>query len=77
MSKKQLRQLECIDLMLDDGEIVRIQVPREYFDECLEHIEIAMKQRDWFVSTRWDGCNAKCLGTWVERVNMAKVVAML
>lgn len=66
-----------IDLVMDNGELVRIEVPEKHEDECWDAIENAMKIRDWFSPARWDGCTAKYLGMILTRVNMGKVVAAL
>lgn len=69
--------LEDIDLMLDNGEIVRIQVANRYLDECLESIENAMKRGDWWSSSRFDPCRMTYRGIFMDRVNMGRVVGML
>lgn len=66
-----------IDLLIDSGEIVRLEIPSKHEDECREHIEHSMKTRDWFHACRWEGCSVTYLGTQVEKVNMGRVVAML
>lgn len=66
-----------IDLVLDSGELVRIEVPQKYENECWDHIENSMKTRGWFSPCRWEGCGVKYLGMDMERINMAKVVGTL
>ncbi len=65
------------DLLLDNGEIVRCEVPSKYEDEFWESVEATLKRRDWFSVRQWDGANAQYMGHYVERVNMARVVATL
>ena len=65
------------DLVLDNGELVRIECPKKYTDEFYESIEHAMKLREWWCPSRFDGCKASFMGMDLDRVNIGKVVAML
>lgn len=65
------------DLVLEGGELVRIEYARQHEDEMLESLEHAMKRGDWWAPSLFDGCKANYLGHHIERVNMRKVVAML
>ncbi len=66
-----------VDLVLDNGELVRIECPGKHEDELHESIEHAMKRRDWWSARQFDGCSATYLGVILDRVNMARVVASL
>lgn len=66
-----------IDLVMDTGELVRIECPQKYEDELHDALEMAMKRRDWFATARFDGCTAEFLGLLLERINMARVVGTL
>lgn len=66
-----------VDLVLDNGEIVRIECPNKFHDELHESIEHAMKRRDWWSPARFDGCSAEFMGMRMDRVNMARVVGTL
>lgn len=68
---------EYIDLVLDNGEIVRIECPVKHFDACMDAIGNSMKRRDWWSPSMFDGCRATYLGLYIDRVNMARVVAEL
>ena len=65
------------DLVLDTGELVRIECPAALQDECWESLEHAMKRRDWWSPGQFDGCTAEFLGLSIDRVNMTRVVATL
>jgi hypothetical protein len=65
------------DLLLDNGDIVRLEVPQKFDDEFAAAIENSMKRRDWFSTNQLDGCQATINGIYVERINMARVVAQL
>lgn len=67
----------CIDLLLDNGELVRIEVPRNREDECHDTIENEMKIGGWWSVSRWQGASATYLGHHIDRVNLRRVVAML
>lgn len=66
-----------IDLLLLNGEIVRIEGKSRNEDEILNTIENAMKRRDWWSVRQWEGTSATLLGVPVDRVNMGQVAAML
>lgn len=68
---------EYVDLVLEDGELVRIECPQEQHDELYETLQQAMKRRDVWSPGRFDGCTAHYLGLRLDRVNMARVVGML
>lgn len=68
---------EFVDLLLDNGDIVRIECPPQHFDQCMETIEFTMKRKEWWCAGQFDGCNVKLNGVFIERVNMGRVVAML
>ena len=65
------------DLVLDTGELVRIEYPDKVEDEFFESIENAMKRRDWWSSEQWEGCTATFMGLDLDRVNMGRVVGAL
>lgn len=66
-----------IDLVMDTGELVRIECPQKFNDELHDALEMAMKRRDWFATARFDGCSAEFLGLQLDRINMARVVGTL
>ena len=68
---------EYIDLVIDNGELVRIECPGKYLDECYETLENAMKRRDWWSTIQFDGCNASYMGMSMDRVNMSRGVGTL
>lgn len=67
----------CVDLLLDNGELVRIKCPDKHEDALYDTLEYAMKRRDWWSPDQFDGCNAEYLGLSLGRVNMGKVVGIL
>lgn len=66
-----------IDLLLDNGELVRIEVPKNHEDESRDSIENQMKIGGWWSVSCWQGVSATYLGHHIDRVNMRRVVAML
>lgn len=66
-----------VDLVIDNGELIRIECPSKFEDELYESIEHTMKRRDWFSVMQWDGCSATYMGMRLDRVNMGRVVAAL
>ena len=65
------------DLLLDNGEIVRLEINDKYYDEFMEMVNNSMKTGDWLYMNRFDGCKAEYRGTGLKRVAMWKVVGML
>jgi hypothetical protein len=66
-----------LDLVMDNGELVRIDGPGEYEDEIHESIENAMKRRDWWSARQWENCSATYMGHFLDTVNMARVVGRM
>lgn len=66
-----------IDLVLDSGELVRIECPSKHEDALYESLEHAMKRRDWWSPAQFDKCTATFIGLGMDRVNMARVVGTL
>lgn len=64
----------CIDLVMDNGELVRIEARTRDEEEVRETLEYALKLRGWWAPGRWDCCKAEYLGHRLDRVNMARVV---
>ena len=69
--------IEYVDLMMDNGELVRIECPDKYTDDLHDSLEHAMKRRDWWAPSRFDGCRAEYMGIAMDRVNMGRVVGRL
>lgn len=66
-----------IDLVLDTGELVRIECPAKFEDQLHDSIQHAMKRRDWWSTGQFEGCTAEFMGLSMDRVNMARVVGTL
>ena len=69
--------MEYVDLMMDNGELVKIKYPDRHMDALHESLEHAMKRRDWWSPNQFDGCDVEYLGISLDRVNMGKVVGIL
>lgn len=66
-----------VDLVLDDGELVRIECPSKHDDELYETLDHCRKRRDWWSPNQFEGCSATYMGHRIGRVNMARVVGMM
>ncbi len=66
-----------LDLLLDNGELVRIECPGKFDDELHDTLGNALKRRDWWSPNLFDGCSAEYLGVRLDRVNMGRVVGVL
>lgn len=66
-----------VDLLIDNGELVRIECPEKLEDDLWDSLENCMKRRDWWSPGIFDGCRATYLGHSIDRVNMGRVVATL
>lgn len=66
-----------VDLVLDNGELVRIECNSKFEDELHEAISNSMKRKDWFSPGMFESCYAEYLGMRLDRVNMSRVVGTL
>lgn len=66
-----------VDLILDSGELVRIECPDKHEDALHDSLQNAMKRRDWWAPNQFAGCKAEFMGMLLDRVNMGRVVATL
>lgn len=66
-----------VDLVIDNGELVRIECPSRYEDELHDSIENRMKRGDWWSVRQFADCMATYMGHNIERVAMRRVVALL
>lgn len=66
-----------VDLLLDNGELIRIECPMKHENGLYDTIENSMKCRDWWSPARFDGCTASYLGKTMDRVNMGRVIGLL
>jgi len=65
-----------LDLVMDNGELVRIECSDKFDDELYSSLEMAMKRKDWWSPSQFDRCHAEYMGILLDRVNMARVVGM-
>lgn len=72
-----MASMAYVDLILDNGELVRIECPAKHEDALYDSLENAMKRRDWWAPGRFGGCSAEYLGIGLGQVNMNKVVGVL
>lgn len=66
-----------IDLVLDNGTLVRVEYPAKHEDEVLESIDNARARGDTWSPSSWDGCSASYQGLGLGRVNMNRVIGTL
>lgn len=69
--------MTLLDLLMDNGELVRIECPTKHHDALYDSIEHAMKRGDWWSPGRFDGCTAEYMGMALDRVAMRRVVGIL
>ena len=68
---------EFTDLLMDNGELVRIEYNDKYMDEFWGNLDNCIKRKDtWSVNTL-DGTKASYMGISIERVNTGKVIGVL
>lgn len=68
---------EYVDLVMANGELVRIECLDKYSDELYESLDNAKKRGDWWSPNMFDGCKAEYMGLILSRVSMKDVVAIL
>lgn len=65
------------DLVMRDGNLVRIECPVKHEDELWETLGVALKVGGAWSPHQFDGCRATYLGHSLSKVNMALVAGML
>lgn len=65
------------DLVMDNGELVRIEFREADFDNVHETLDNTRKRGDWWAPAQFDGCSATYMGLDLDRVAMSRVVGML
>lgn len=66
-----------VDLLMDNGELVRIDCDSRHEDALYESIENSMKRGDWWSPNQFNGCTATYMGILMGRVAMRRVVGLL
>ena len=69
--------MEYADLMIENGEIARIEYPEKHIDAFFESIDNARKRRDWWSPSQFEGCKIEYMGISLDRIDMNKVIGML
>jgi hypothetical protein len=69
--------LVFVDLVLDNGQLVRIECPAKHEDELHDSLEASLKTRSWWAPGRFDRCTAQFLGHNLDRVDMGRVVGLM
>lgn len=64
------------DLVLDNGQLVRLEIPTKHYDETLDDIDNARARGDWW-SPIYEGVTATYLGHRVGRLDMKRVMGMM
>jgi hypothetical protein len=75
--REHVTQTVFIDLVLDNGELVRIECPSRHEDALHEALDYTRKRRDWWSPAMFDGCHVEYMGHAMRRINMSRVVGML
>jgi hypothetical protein len=65
------------DLVTVDGQIIRLEIPTKYYDDCIEAINNAQARGDNWSPQMFDGCTAEYMGLGLSRINMKKVIGWL
>jgi len=66
-----------VDLVMDNGGLVRIECPDEFMDQLYEALDNSMKRGDQWSPAMFDGCSAEYMGLSLDRVNMGKIMGLL
>jgi hypothetical protein len=68
--------LSFIDIVLDGGDLVRVEIPVEHFDAFMDDLDNARRRNDWLSAALYDGVKFNYLGHNIDRVNGSKIVAL-
>jgi len=66
-----------VDLVLENGQIVQLEIPDQYFDDAMQAITQTAARKDFFSVLRFDGISCEYMGHSLERINMALVVGIM
>ena len=66
-----------VDLVMDNGELVRISCPDKFEDELHETLDNTRKRNDWWSPSQFTDCKAEYIGLGLDRVNMSRVIGEL
>lgn len=69
--------MEYIDLVMMNGEIVRIECKTEHFDEIMDAIDNARKRNDWWSVSMFESTSATYMGLHIDRIDAGKIIGML
>ena len=72
-----VKQMVFVDLVLDTGDLVRIECPTEHEDELYDTLDNNMRRGACWSCMMFEGCNMEFLGQHMDRVSMKRVVGML
>ena len=65
------------DLVMDNGELIKIKFPLGIEDEFYESISNTLKRRNEWSPNQFEGCTAEYLGMLLDTVNMARVIGRM
>lgn len=66
-----------VDLVMDNGELIRIECPDNFEDELHETLDNTRKRNDWWSCSQFDGCKVEYMGYGLDRINMKRVIGEL
>jgi hypothetical protein len=66
-----------VDLVLDNGRLVRVECPGKHEDDLHDSLNNAQATGEWWTPAQFDGCTTTYLGHRLDRVNMARVVGRM
>ena len=66
-----------VDLLVDNGELIRIEYPAKFEDDLRDALDNARKRNDTWSPAMFDGCSAAYMGLSLTRINMNKIIGDL
>lgn len=69
--------IALMDLLLDNGELVRIEYPTEHQDGFEELVGNCIKRKDSLSMQTFAGCNAEYLGISISTIITSRIVGIL
>ncbi|MEO7933239.1 MAG: hypothetical protein ABIT76_08795 [Chthoniobacterales bacterium] len=66
-----------LDLVLNSGQLIRVEAPATIQDEVYRSVENSLKLREWWSPQMFNDCTAEFLGMTLHRVNMGEVIGTL
>lgn len=71
------KRFEWLDVLMENGEIARCEVPQEHYDTVMEDLDNCIKRGDRWPCAMYDGQSCNYMGIDITTLNTKKIVGIL